>query len=385
MHFKNFAVRAGGSPVQVVGALAALTACSGNAAFAPLSQHFRQFSAHGAIVSESASGANLYVANGGGRAKNSPPPGQVTVYGLKRGKLLQTITAGIDRPSAVGFDAIRNRIVVANREPAIPHHAGSVAVFIPGTSKPLRRLRGSDNPGALAFDSAGWIYVANEGTDAGDGGGVKVYRPGGTSPVRTIRGGSYGMWQPKALAFDQNGNLYVAGGPGPVGSQDDVYMVAVYAPGRSSPKAIIETRYPRALAVSGGYLYVANAPPKRSRHNPNGSVSVYKLPRYDYAALITEGIHTPDALAFDAAGNLYVANLNGHDVTEYAPGGALPIHTISRGVTSPRSLVIGAQGNLYVCNVYQSTISVYGPQQRTPFLTIEQGLNAPISLALSSP
>jgi hypothetical protein len=95
--------------------------------------------------------------------------------------------------------------------------------------------------------------------------------------------------------------------------------------------------FPRALLVSGGQLYVADAPSKRSKH-PNGSISVYPLGLIYPYQTITEGIHTPDALAVDGSGNLYVANLNGHNVTVYAPGGNVPIRTITDGVSSPRAL-----------------------------------------------
>ena len=289
------------------------------------------------------------------------------------------------RPSVVAFDSIRNRIVVASREPRIPYRAGAVAVFSPGSSKPLRRLRDADNPAALIFDSVGRIYVANEGSGRGDGGSVTVYRPGGTTPIRTISGDYYGMWAPSGLALDPQGNLYVANGPTAVGSVESVYIVSVYAPGSSTPTTIIEDGidYPRAIAISAGYLYVANAPPKRSKYLPNGSVTVYALRSGVLSGTITRGIDAPYGLAFDGSGNLYVANLRGQDVTVYAPGGTSPIRTISHGVSSPKALAIGPQGNLYIANLYQSTISVYKDQQTTPFLAITQGLEAPTSIALS--
>jgi sugar lactone lactonase YvrE len=327
-------------------------------------------------------GTNLYVANGGGRAGKKPPPGDVTVYGLDRGKLLQTITKGVDRPSTVAFDSVRNLIVVANREPQLGSGgSGSVAVYSPGSATPLKVLKGTSNPVSLAFDVSGKIYVAN---DSFDYAGVGVYNPNRAKPIRTIPNQD-GMEGPRVLAFDPGGNLYVANGPTSVGSQDSVYVVSIFAPGQSIVERSIENgiHFPRALLVSGGQLYVADAPSKRSKH-PNGSISVYPLGLIYPYQTITEGIHTPDALAVDGSGNLYVANLNGHNVTVYAPGGNVPIRTITDGVSSPRALAIGPQGNLYVANVYQSTISVYKPGTTSPSLTIKEGLNAPIALALNA-
>src|SRR5262249_7516823 len=63
-------------------------------------------------------------------------------------------------------------------------------------------------PSALAFDSAGNLYVANQGN-----GTVSQY-----SSTGTLINASYvsGLSGPTALAFDAAGNLYVAAGSGTV-------------------------------------------------------------------------------------------------------------------------------------------------------------------------
>jgi sugar lactone lactonase YvrE len=328
-------------------------------------------------------GTNLYVANSGRRPGKTPPPGSVTVYGLDHGKLLQTITKGVDRPSTVAFDSVRDLIVVANQEPQLGSGgSGSVAVYSPGSDAPAKVLKGTDDPVSLAFDASGKIYVANDGPnyDAGIG----VYNPNRAKPLRAIPG-QYGMHFPRVLAFDPSGNLYVANGPTSFDS-GVMYVVSVFAPGQSIAERVFEAgiHYPRALLVSEGQLYVANAPPKRAKH-PFGWISVYPLGLIYPYQTITEGIHTPDALAVDGSGNLYVANLNGHSVTVYAPGGSVPIRTITDGATSPRALAIGPQGNLYVANVSQNSISVYKPGATSPSLKITEGLNTPIALTLNAP
>ena len=57
------------------------------------------------------------------------------------------------------------------------------------------------DPVALAFDSSGNLYVANQ-----DGNTVSKFAPGSTTASATLTG----LNRPDALAFDSSGNLYVA-------------------------------------------------------------------------------------------------------------------------------------------------------------------------------
>ena len=55
------------------------------------------------------------------------------------------------------------------------------------------------------------------------------------------------------------------------------------------------------------------------------------------------------ALAFDASGNLYVANEGNGTVSEFAPGSTTPTATLT-GLSYPVALAFDASGNLYVAN-----------------------------------
>lgn len=359
---------------------ALLAACSGNHSvpttvstarlivpgFAPA------WTSRGSIV-----GPDLYVANGGG--KNGT--GDVTTYGLRHGKLLQTLS-GIDKPSVIGFDSGANLIAVANTEPQKAGKSGSVALYSPGSKTPASVLKGTSDPVALAFDAAGKVYVANRN------GGIGIYKPGRPRPIRIISGnysGYYGVYRPQLLALDPSGNLYVANGPRPYGSQDSVLLLSIFPPGKSQSEISVEIGKPRALLITQGLVYIACAPRKTNKRNPDGWVKVYQLGLRSLPLTITEGIRTPDALAVDASGNLYVANLNGHNVTVYASGSTKPFRVITEGVSSPKALAIGPEGNLYVANLYQNSVSMYKPGESKPFLTITQGISTPVAVTLNAP
>ena len=66
------------------------------------------------------------------------------------------------------------------------------------------------------------------------------------------------------------------------------------------------------------------------------------------------GLNDPDALAFDASGNLYVANTGGNTVSEFAPGSTTPTATLT-GLNDPYALAFDASGNLYVANWSMAT------------------------------
>src|SRR5262249_39662464 len=61
---------------------------------------------------------------------------------------------------------------------------------------------------------------------------------------------------------------------------------------------------------------------------------------------VASGLQAPAGLAFDTAGNLYVANYDGGTVSKVAPGGA--ISTFASGFTHPEGLAVDAAGSLSV-------------------------------------
>jgi sugar lactone lactonase YvrE len=321
-------------------------------------------------------GPNLYVSN----FKNST----VTIYGLEHGKILGTIRNGVDAPGTLAFNGA-GQLWLANTQPLVRgrnwFHQGSVSVYNPGSHMPTKVLHKTWLPQAFLFDTAGNAYVANRYVWQGFG-TISVYAPGADVPTRKI-GDNTNLAYPDALAMDAVGNLYVAnwaGGEGqPAQNSVSVFVAASGGFEYAITKGVF---WPRAIAISREHLYVANAPVKGVHNLPNGSVTVYNLGSTAPSMTITQGIHTPTALAFDASGNLFVANLNGHSITVYHPNSTTPFRTISNGATSPKAIAIGRAGDLYVANLYQNTISVYARSATKPRITITDGLDRPNSLAL---
>ena len=74
----------------------------------------------------------------------------------------------------------------------------------------------------------------------------------------------------------------------------------------------------------------------------------------------------PDGLAFDAAGNLYVADWASNTISEVTPGGVVSTFLGNRGrLSGPGGLAFDAAGNFYVANAAGSTISEIGPRSPT--------------------
>ncbi len=86
------------------------------------------------------------------------------------------------------------------------------------------------------------------------------------------------------------------------------------------------------------------------------TLSVYTGPAL--SATLT-GISDPQAMAIDAAGNLYVATYP-NSVSRFAPGATTPNATLT-GVNNPTALAIDGNGTLYVANFNSNTVSKYAP------------------------
>lgn len=174
-------------------------------------------------------------------------------------------------------------------------------------------------PWQIAVDANGYLYVS-------DGGNTRIQRfpPGSTSrtPGTTVavspqrNENSY-----SGLVLDGNGNSYV--------SDADLDAVQKFAPGNTI-----------GVTVAGG----------------NGS---------GWAA---NQFGTPETLCLDAAGNLYVVDLNtfGFDgrVQKWAPGAAAGVTVAgasSNSLIQPVGVAVDEAGNVYVSELWDSRITKWAP------------------------
>jgi sugar lactone lactonase YvrE len=89
----------------------------------------------------------------------------------------------------------------------------------------------------------------------------------------------------------------------------------------------------------------------------------------------------PNGLAFDSAGNLFVATSNpSHEfILKFTPGGA--VSTFASGLNGPNGLAFDSAGNLYVTTGDNKIVEYFSGGGHTDFAT---GLDIPFGLAFDS-
>jgi hypothetical protein len=102
-----------------------------------------------------------------------------------------------------------------------------------------------------------------------------------------------------------------------------------------------------ARATSDNLLFVANG--------RSSIVDIYdKEAPNAHLGQITDGLSGPNGMVVDAAGDLFVANVDNQTVTEYPPGSTKPSRTYTKGfnqrLTNPLNVTVGTDGTLYLVN-----------------------------------
>ena len=110
----------------------------------------------------------------------------------------------------------------------------------------------------------------------------------------------------------------------------------------------IEARLRPAAAKAGKDLYVAD---------DASSVFLFKNKSYKPDGTITNGVSDTNSVWVDRSGNVYVANLETVNITEFAPGASTPSCTYASGLIDPVNVTTDSKGNVYVAdfNFYAKT------------------------------
>jgi len=101
-----------------------------------------------------------------------------------------------------------------------------------------------------------------------------------------------------------------------------------------------------APVAHADYVYVSNT----------GAGTITRIDTTDASeSIFASGLDEPEGLAFDSAGNLYVADSGDGIISEINSAGS--VSTFASGLNSPAGLTFDPSGNLYVANTGNNTIS----------------------------
>jgi uncharacterized protein (TIGR03437 family) len=231
-------------------------------------------------------------------------------------------TARLLSPSALAYDREGNLFVADERAHRIRRVTpAGVITTVAGTGKPaysgdggLAAKAGLNAPRGLAFDADGFLYVADSGNHA-----VRVVSPGGS--IKSAAGNGFPGFRgdggpataallngPSAVAVDRNGNLFIA-----------------------------DTANHRVRQISHSGILTTYA--------GNGTPGL----AYEGSAAVFAQLNEPRGLAFDAGGNLFIADSANNRIRRVDPTGLLT--TIGEPVfVSPRGVAVAIDGAIYVAD-----------------------------------
>jgi sugar lactone lactonase YvrE len=212
--------------------------------------------------------------------------------------------------------------------------SGRILEFAPG-SQTFSTFNSGDmsEPGGLAFNSAGILFVANT-----SGGSIDELTSGGTLSTFAT-----GLQNPSGLAFDSAGDLFDTDFSG-----NAIYeFVNNHGTLSSTPTLFVSgLSHPTMLAFdSAGNMFETDASGNKINEfkNTGGTLSATPI---TYASNIID----PFGLAFNAAGDLYVSydspSGTSGGVTEFLPGNSQK--TILTGLVNPNDIAFDNAGDLFV-------------------------------------
>jgi YVTN family beta-propeller protein len=268
------------------------------------------------------------------------------------------------------------------------------------TSPPSALTSSLVNPVRLAFgpsgtNVAGELFVADVGSNS-----VAVFDTTGNLVTNAA---ITGLTRPLGITIDGNGHVYVAENQGSTndikvfaytsGPTAAPQLIAMQTQDASTPTPVPFTSV-GALAYNGYDIVVGiGSPSAIGFYNPAQMSGLAPPPPAQ--APITNGISGPVGLAFDSASNLYVSNYYSNTVTQYAAQtGTVPTYpatpsaftlTLPSGMTpalqTPEGVAVDGSGNVYVDNSPNNFIYVYnsaGAYQYTVGVTASLAATTPV-------
>jgi streptogramin lyase len=340
-----------------------------------------------------ASGGTLSVIAGTG-SPGAPIPGPATSSPMGAPYGVAVDSAGNVYIADINNDVIEK--VTSSGTLSIFAGTGSPGAPIPGpaTSSPLNLPRG------IAVDSAGNLIIADS-----NNGVVEQVTPSGTLSIIAGTPGSYGppipgpatsstMDAPTGVAIDSAGNLYIADEGRnqiyevtPSGTLSIIAGTGGSGPPTPGPATNSEFYSPSSVAVdSTGNVYISDQGNNLiEKVTPSGTLSIIvgtpgsSGPPTPGPA-VSSSLDNPLGVAIDSAGNLYIADQVNNVIEQVTPSGTLSIiagsgrlgpaapgPATSSPLRYPDAVAVDSRGSFYIADQSNSQIEKVTPS--TPVTT----------------
>jgi len=306
-------------------------------------------------------------------------------------------------PTAPGLR--QNQLVITTKNgsiyniPLIGYGSGGQLAIDGGAPTTVFTSTATSTPSvpAVAVSSNGTVYIADPGNNR------IVVQPSGGGAATTVGTGLKG---PMGVAVDATGNVYISDTGNnrivevaATGTQ--TVLGAVLAVG-SPAYPQYSFNGPQGIAVdTTGNVYVADTGNAKVVEIPSNFVLGGATPLLQYAG--APQFVSPVAVAVDKNGTLYVADTKGFQIVEIPPGGGdltnplgttLPFpgtaaNVIGTGnfLTTPNGVAVDGGGNLYVSDSAANTVTevpTTGVPNGSPFALTLPGLKSPAGIALDA-
>ncbi len=257
-----------------------------------------------------------------------------------------TLSDGVSSPYALATDSVGDAWVANQDTNTVSEYSAAGALL-------LTLSNGFSSPDALAADSSGDVFVANQ-----DNNTVEEFSASGVL-LRTL---SNGVSEPQTLSTDNHGDIFVANNGN--NSVEDF----------SASGALLNTlsNVSGALATdSGGDVFVTNY--------FNNTVEEFSASGVMLRTL-NNNLYGPYALAADNNGDVFVGNVNNNTVAEFSASGNL-LHVLP-DISNPTLLTTDSSGDVFVNNGNNAVkeFSASGALLRT----LSNGVSNPLALTTDS-
>jgi sugar lactone lactonase YvrE len=352
-------------------------------------------------------GGNMYIADyGNARIRQVNTAGVITTFVgggttfTEGGIATATVMNG---PKGVAVDSSGNLYIADADGNKLYKVAANKITTLAGTGTPGFGGDGSSaanaqlaGPSSIVLDSGGNVFF-------GDLQNVRVRKITGSGTISTAAGNGITLYSGDGGPA-QNASLYAPAGVLPAAnglvyvSDTNNQRVRVIAAngtistiagtgtfgfgGDNGSAASAQLGYPSGLALdSSGNLYFSDTVNQRVRRIVNGTVATVAgngTSGYggDGGAATNSQLNSPIGLAFDAAGNLYVADYSNQAVRKVTPGGGISTlagtgivgYSGDNGPASqaqlngPAGIAVDASGNVYVADSGNHVVRLVTPQ-----------------------